>query len=108
MVDGDYVFLQPEASYDMAMELGQRGHTIRIGPQTLWKRMKDKGLLVTTEDTRETNTVRRMVKNKRETVLHLRASTVVDAVPPQAAPLPPPPPGDVCPVAGFDELVGGL
>ena len=90
--------LEPEASYDMAKEAGQRGHALTITSQTLWKRLKEKGLLLTTDPTRATNTVRRTVEHKRIEVLHLHAATVVDVVPQQATSGP-----AKCPIEGLDS-----
>jgi len=73
-VDGDDVYLEPEASYAVAQRLGRDGgDSIAVGSKTLHKRLHEKGLLVSTEAGRRKLTVRRVLEGQRRAVLHLSA-----------------------------------
>jgi len=67
------VYLQPDAAYKMAQSMGVNGEGLTISSQTLWKRLKEEGLLVT-EGSRETNKVRRRVNGNYETVIHVNSA----------------------------------
>jgi len=48
--DGDHVYLDPDASYAAVQRLGQEvGDRLSLTPQTLRKRLKERGMLVTTD-----------------------------------------------------------
>src|SRR5262249_38993911 len=49
----------------------QQGEGVSIGPQSLRRRLKDKGLLVTTDAARGKLTVRRTLQGARRDVLHI-------------------------------------
>ncbi|MGC4192906.1 MAG: DUF3854 domain-containing protein [Thermomicrobiales bacterium] len=85
-LDDDGLFLEPNAAYHVAQHFGTAsGTAIAIGAQTLWKRLDEAGLLVTTEqEVRQTRTVRRTLAGARRKVLHLSR----DVLSPSAAPLP--------------------
>jgi hypothetical protein len=71
-VKGEDLYLEPEASYRIAQAQTQGGESITIGPRTMRKRLKEKGLLLSTDEKRQTLTVRRTIEGvKDRSVLHL-------------------------------------
>lgn len=76
-IDGEDLFLEPEASYAEAQSLAaEQGETLAIAPATMRKRLKEKELLASVDLNRKTNTVRRTLEGKRREVLHLRAASI--------------------------------
>jgi hypothetical protein len=75
-LDGDDdLYLEPDAAYAAAQEMARRsGETIAITGRTLHKRLADRRLLRSTEQTaRGTLTVRKIVQRERRPVLHVSA-----------------------------------
>jgi hypothetical protein len=72
-LDVDGLFLEPTAAYHAVQQIGSAsGTAIAIAAPTLWKRLDEAGMLVTTEqETRQTRTVRRTIAGARRQVLHL-------------------------------------
>jgi hypothetical protein len=71
-VDGDVLFLEPEAAFAEAQELArQQGVSLAVTPRTLRKRLKSRGLLVGCE--RDKTTVRKRLSGKDRAVIPLRA-----------------------------------
>jgi len=72
-LDHDGLFLEPNAAYHAVQQFGTAsGTAIAISASTLWKRLDESGLLVTTEqEVRQTRTVRRTLAGARRQVLHL-------------------------------------
>jgi len=61
----------------VAQELGRKtGEPLVVSETTLKKRLKEKGMLASTDATRETLTVRRKIQGRHIPVLHLRAANV--------------------------------
>lgn len=80
-LDGGDLYLEPDASYAAAERMAlDTGGSIGITPRTLHMRLKDKGLLVNTEDARTANRVRKTLEGFRRTVLHLRADSILRSV----------------------------
>jgi hypothetical protein len=76
-VDGEDLYLEPEASYAEAQRLaGEQGESLAVTSETLRRRLNQKGLLVTREDRRQKLTVRVNLEGVRRTVLHLYAESV--------------------------------
>jgi hypothetical protein len=74
-LDGTDLYLEPEASYAAAQEMGRKGgDSIGVTSQTLRKRLKEHGLLASVDIKRETLTVRRTLEGKQRDVLHLLSS----------------------------------
>ena len=74
-VDGEDLYLEPAASYRVAQREAQGGEALTVGAQTLRKRLKEKGLLASVSETRQTLLVRRTLEGvKDRSVLHLRLS----------------------------------
>lgn len=81
-VDGEDLYLEPEASFAVAQRIGREGgEAIAVAPKTLAKRLHERGLLVSTEAERGTLTVRRTLAGARRTVLHLSAESVLPRAP---------------------------
>lgn len=79
-LDGVDVYLEPEASFAAAQDLGRRtGEPLAVGSRTLRKRLREGGHLASTggDEGRETLLVRRVIDGQRRQVLHLRTATVL-------------------------------
>jgi hypothetical protein len=76
--DGNDVYLDADASYKAAREMSVDGSGISIGLDTLRRRLKDQGLLASTDvyTSRQSVGVRRTIEGRRRDVLHFLASTV--------------------------------
>ncbi|MBI1917682.1 MAG: DUF3854 domain-containing protein [Planctomycetes bacterium] len=76
--DGADVYLEPEASYAEAQELArQQGDSLGVTARTLWRRLRERGLLAGWDTPRQRSTVRRTLEGVRSRdVLHLRADTL--------------------------------
>ncbi len=76
-VDDQNVYLLPDATYAAVSRLAESGGAgLGVTPQTLWKRLKGHDLLASTDSARQTNTVRRVLEDRPQAVLHLRASAL--------------------------------
>jgi hypothetical protein len=68
------VYLEPDASFAEVQELARvQGESLAISPRTLRRRLKERGLLASTDLGRETLTVRRVLEGRRRDVLHVQA-----------------------------------
>ncbi len=77
-LDGDDLFLNPEAAHAVAQRAGEAGGGLGVAPKTLAKRLHESGLLRATEQGQEGGglTVRRQLEGTRRRVLHLAASAL--------------------------------
>ena len=76
-LDGDDVYLDPEAAFAAAQRLAQaQGTSLSISAQTLWKRMYEQGKLASRDDTRIRNVVRKVIAGNRRNIIHISASTL--------------------------------
>jgi hypothetical protein len=76
-VDGDQVYLDPDAAYAAVQRLGDEvGDRLGLTPQTLRRRLKEHGALASSESQRRMLTVRRTLDGSRREVLHLRRATL--------------------------------
>jgi len=77
-LDDDNLYLEPTAAFRGA-QLAARdtGEAIPVSEQTLRRRLRDKGLLASTDKKRETLTVRRTIGGTSKDVLHFRRSTIL-------------------------------
>jgi len=83
-VRGEDLYLEPGAAFRVAQAMAPTdGLTIKA--TTLWKRLKEKGLLASTDEARQQNQVRVSLEGARRPVLHLRAETVMPQKPAQPA-----------------------
>jgi hypothetical protein len=78
-IDGDNVYLQPDASYKSAQLMAAAGEGLAITSQTLWKRLKEEGLLASVDTASQTNKVRKTISDRSERVLHLASKTFFPA-----------------------------
>jgi hypothetical protein len=79
-VQSDDLYLESDAAFAEAQRLGREGgEALSVTLQTLKKRLKEQGLLASTESVggRERLEVRRTLEGNRRTILHLRSSTLV-------------------------------
>jgi hypothetical protein len=77
-IDSDNVYLDPDAAYKAAREMSVDGSGASISVETLKRRLKDQGLLASTDlDTKRRSVcVRRTIEGRRREVLHFLASTL--------------------------------
>jgi len=74
-IDGEDLYLEPEAAYAEAQELAKsQGDSLTVSARTLHKRLKERGLLVTTEQGKLLT--RRTLEGRRRCVVHLAASVL--------------------------------
>lgn len=72
---GDDAYLDADSSYAAVQRLGQEvGDRLSLTPQTLRKRLKERGVLVSTDTGRQVLTVRRILEGQRRDVLHVRST----------------------------------
>ncbi len=77
-VDGDDLYLEPDAAYGVAQGMAQPGgDTLAVGSQTLHRRLHEQGLLASTDEGRNRLVVRRVLEGARRSVLHLHAGALV-------------------------------
>jgi hypothetical protein len=84
-VDGNDVYLLPDAAYRAAQRAAGQGDGVPVAVKTLSKRLHEKGLLITTDATRKRQTVRVTVAGARHNVLHLRRDDVLPVESTQSA-----------------------
>ncbi len=85
-LEGDDIFLEPEAAYAAAQKLGHaNGTPVPVQPKTLHKRLRSAGLLVSTEvEAGRGLTVRRCYAGERRHYLHLRRQALIVDEPDQS------------------------
>ena len=83
-VRGDDLYLEPGAAYRIAQAMAS-ADGLTIKPVTLWKRLKERGLLASVDEAREQNQIRVTLEGARRSVLHLRGETVMPQGPAQPA-----------------------
>ena len=77
-VDEDNLYLEATAAYVAAQRIGQTaGTTLAVQPRTLWKRLDEAGLLLTTERSRNTRTVRKVLAGRRRDVIHVSSQSLL-------------------------------
>jgi hypothetical protein len=83
-VSGEDLYLEPVAAYAESQKLAtELGEALPINRRTLWRRMREKGLLSSWDQSRQRNTARRSLEGvpQRE-VIHLRACTLTSCTQP--------------------------
>jgi hypothetical protein len=79
-LDGDDVYLEPDASYAAAQEMAHnQGESLPVSQQTLRKRLDEKGLLASKETDKLTQ--RRVLAGRQRRVLHLRVASLYPVQP---------------------------
>lgn len=86
-LEGDSIYLQPDSSYSCTQDLARsQGDSISVSVQTLRRCLKEKSLLASWDEARETATVRRILEGKQQAVLHLRKSVFSEPLYPPTKP----------------------
>lgn len=81
-IEGADLYLDRDAALAEVQRLGREvGDGLAITAAVLAKRLHERGLLVTTDEARETLPVRRTLEGKRRAVLHLAATTIAPEEP---------------------------
>jgi hypothetical protein len=75
-IDRDDLYLDRDASYRAAQAMAADGSRIEVSPTTLARRLRDRVLLVSIDQARETLTVRHTIEGRQRDVLHIRASAL--------------------------------
>jgi hypothetical protein len=77
-IDGVDLYLEPEAAFAEVQELARhQGDSLAVSPRTLWRRLREGGLLASWDEPRQRHTVRRRLGgHERRDVLHLRADVL--------------------------------
>jgi hypothetical protein len=75
-IDGEDIYLEPTAAYQ-CVQNSARDEMLAVSVGTLKKRLREKGLLASTDENRETLTVRRTICGSIKDVLHLLKSTLL-------------------------------
>jgi hypothetical protein len=74
-VDSMDIYLEPESTFAAVQKLARdQGTSLSVTSQTLWSRLKERGILSSTEPGH--NTVRRSINGKRPHVLHVKKETL--------------------------------
>lgn len=76
-IDGDDLYLEPEASYRIAQQMAGAGESIPVSSRTLHRRLLEAGVLVTIERERGKLTKRRSLEGTRRNVLHVRRELLI-------------------------------
>jgi hypothetical protein len=102
-IDDADLYLEPEAAYAEAQELARsQGDSVPISARTLWRRLRERGLLASCDSARQRNTVRRRLDGyERREVIHLRADALYAQQPS------PPSPALARPGENGDDCGGG-
>ncbi|MCX6620881.1 MAG: DUF3854 domain-containing protein, partial [Acidobacteria bacterium] len=81
-VDSDAIYLESAAAYRLVQTAGRDvGEQLAVTEQTLKKRLHDKGLLASTDEKRQTLTIRRFIAGSSKDVLHFLRSTILPEAP---------------------------
>ena len=85
-VSGDDLYLEPQASFAVAQRMARdTGEGLTVSNQTLRKRLKEKGLLKSTDTKRGRLVIRRTLEGARREVLHLDSNTLMPSEPAQVS-----------------------
>ena len=85
VIDDD-IYLEPTAAFKVAQDMaGVGGDGLKIDEPTLRKRLKEKGLLASTDETRGRLLVRHTLEGQRREVLHLKTEALAPREPAQPA-----------------------
>jgi len=102
-LSGEDLYLEPVAAYAESQKLAaELGEVLPISPRTLWRRMREKGLLSSWDQSRQRNTVRRSLEGVRHLeVIHLGADTLSNFTQPSTPSTP-----DRHPLSGAENADG--
>lgn len=68
------VYLQPDLAYRCAQSFGMNGEGLTVTSNTLWKRLREAGILASCDN--ERHTIKKQIGKYRKRVLHLKAKTL--------------------------------
>ena len=81
-IDGENVYLEPTAAYQCVQHSGRdTSEVLAVSASTLKKRLREKGLLASADEKRQTHTIRRTICGSSRDVLHFRRSTLLPEAP---------------------------
>ena len=84
-IDGEDIYLEPTAAFRVVQTAGRdSGEVLPVSESTLKKRLRDKGLLASTDAKRQTLTIRRTIAGSSKDVLHFCRSTLLPEEPDEA------------------------
>ena len=76
-LDGNDLYLEPDSAYAVAQRLARdQGHSLPVNKNTMWKRLKEKGLLASFKEGK--NLTRVSIGSKRRYAIHVLADTLDD------------------------------
>lgn len=82
-VDGESIYLNPDAAFSTAQQLGgAAGDGLAVTIGTLKRRLKEQHLLASWDETRQTITIRRVCEGAQHDVLHFARATLYPSTPP--------------------------
>jgi hypothetical protein len=85
-VEGNDLYLEPDTAFAVAQRIGHdHGEGLSIAGRTLHKRLAERGLLATTDQSRGRLTVRRTIAGQRRTLLHLAVPVFLAPEPAQSS-----------------------
>lgn len=77
LTEDDNLYLDSDASYAAAQKLAQEvGDRLAVSVQTLRRRLREAGILVSVDSTRQVLTVRRVLEGQRRDVMHVDVEAV--------------------------------
>jgi hypothetical protein len=79
-LDGDDLYLDLAASYRAAQKMAADGTGVEVSSSTLPRRLREAGVLLSTDKARQTLTVRRQIEGRQHEVLHVRAQYLSSSV----------------------------
>ncbi len=78
-VDGESLYLLPDIALKVANGVAVAGDGITVSAETMGRRLKERGLLLSVDEKRQRNTVRPTLAGGRQRVWHLRADRLLSA-----------------------------
>ncbi len=77
-IDGENIYLDAKAAYRLVQAAGRdSGEVLAVGETTLKKRLREKNLLASTDEGRETLTIRKRIEGSCKDVLHLHRGVIL-------------------------------
>ena len=79
--DLTHLYLEPTAAFVTVQAFARdTGEALAVSETTLWKRLKEKGLLASVDAARQTNTIRKTILGAQRKVVHLSVSALTGDV----------------------------
>ena len=78
--DESEIYIEPTAAYQVVQIAGRDiGESMPVSEQMLKKRLREKGLLASIDESRQTLTIRRVLAGSKKDVLHFLRNTLLPA-----------------------------